>query len=129
MPIPVEERVRLYSAWLEMKNGFPLTGILWEPDIPLPRGLLKSVGNGNSLTPSNFDFRPFLGDYETWHIRESRLTHHVIHSFCPALGMPWVEALAGCPLTVHEGSIWVEGALLNTKQGRKYALILRTPGF
>ncbi len=45
---------------------------------------------------------------EAWYRRVSQLCCDVIPRFTPAFGIPWVEAIAGCPVRAATGSLWAE---------------------
>lgn len=112
MSRPILERIERYEAWRcgELTNR-PMIGLLWEPDIsPLP-AMLTSVGVGSEVTPGDIQPEMYLPYIERWFREESELASDVIQPYTPAFGMPWVEAIAGCRVIAHPGSLWAEPAL------------------
>jgi hypothetical protein len=85
-----------------------MIGLLWEPDIPPLPEMLDHVGIGNEVQPSDIHPEMFLPHVEDWHQQESRLISDVIQPYTPAFGMPWVEAISGCSVAAHPGSLWAE---------------------
>jgi hypothetical protein len=112
MPIPISDRITRYTAWLNREEmDRPMIGLLWEPDIPpLPR-FLDQIGLGTVVSPNQIQPEMFLPFVERWYRRESELTSDVIQPFSPAFGIPWVEAIAGCPVIAHPGSLWAKSFL------------------
>lgn len=107
-----EERIARYQAWrLRRPAERPMYGLLWEPDIPpLPR-FLERVGIGASVVAGQIDPDEFLPSVERWHSRASELPGDVVQRFTPAYGIPWMEAIAGCPVVAHPGSLWAAPCL------------------
>ncbi len=109
MPIPISERIARYKAWLRREpTDRPLIGPLWEPDIPPLPEFLAHVGSSGPISPELIDPDLFLPYVERCYRRESRLVSDVITPFAAAFGVPWVEAIAGCPVVAHPGSLWAE---------------------
>ena len=112
MALSVEERIEKYHAWRRREPvARPMIGLLWEPDIPPLPAMLEQVGIGREITPDDIQPEMFLPHIERWYQQESRLTCDVIQPYTPAFGMPWVEAIAGCRVVGHPGSLWAEPAL------------------
>ncbi|HOQ99079.1 MAG TPA: uroporphyrinogen decarboxylase family protein [Anaerolineae bacterium] len=112
MSIPISKRIARYNTWLKREpTGRPLIGPLWEPDIPPLPEFLERVGNGNPISPEQLRPDLFLPHVERWHRCESQLVSDVITPFAPAFGIPWVEAIAGCPVVAHPGSLWAGPAI------------------
>ena len=112
MALPVEERIQKYHAWRRREPvERPMVGLLWEPDIPPLPAMLEQVGIGREITPDDIQPEMFLPHIESWYQQESRLSSDVIQPYTPAFGMPWVEAIAGCRVVGHPGSLWAEPAL------------------
>jgi len=105
----IETRIERYQAWIRMQpTARPLVGILWEADIPPLNEMLENIGFGNKITPEDVDPEIFLPILEHWYQQERLIDSDLIQAFTPAFGIPWVEAIAGCTLTAHPGSIWAE---------------------
>jgi hypothetical protein len=112
MPVPISDRITRYRAWLSREpSDRPMVGLLWEPDIPPLPAFLEQVGVGNSISPDQIQPEMFLPYIERWYHQDSELTSDVIQPFTPAFGMPWVEAIAGCPVIAHPGSLWAASFL------------------
>lgn len=110
------ERIERYEAWRSGElTDRPMLGLLWEPDIPPLPAMLDSVEVGNEVTPSDIQPEMFLPYIERWYREECNLPSDVIQPYTPAFGMPWVEAIAGCRVTAHPGSLWAEPALTSYK--------------
>jgi len=112
MSIPIFERIARYQAWLNREPlDRPMVGLLWEPDIPPLPAFLEQVGVGRTISPEQIQPEMFLPYIERWYHREAELVSDVIQPFTPAFGMPWVEAIAGCPVIAHPGSLWAAPCL------------------
>jgi hypothetical protein len=109
MSLPIADRIMRYKAWLnreEMER--PMLGLLWEPDIPPWPQFLEQVGLKTVVSPDQIQPELFLPVIERWYRREAALASDVIQPFSPAFGLPWVEAIAGCPVVAQPGSLWAK---------------------
>ena len=107
----IGERIARYRAWLNRKPvSRPMLGLLWEPDIPPLPEMMDEVGMG-SLGPEQIRPEMFLPYVEGWFEYQSGLQGDVIQPFTPAFGIPWVEAVVGCPVSARPGSLWAEPCL------------------
>jgi hypothetical protein len=112
LSIPLSQRIERYRAWLNRETlDHPLVGLLWEPDIPPLPAFLEQVGVGSKISPHQIKPEMFLPYVERWHQQDAELVSDVIQPFTPAFGMPWVEAIAGCPVVAHPGSLWAAAFL------------------
>ncbi len=112
MALPIEERISRYDAWLQRRPvDRPMIGLIWEPDIPPLPEFLERIGTGSVLRPDQIGPEIFLDCVEAWHRQDTQLTSDVIQRFTPAFGIPWVEAIAGCPVMANPGSLWAEPCL------------------
>ena len=112
MNIDIKERIQRHQAWrLREPVSHALTGLLWEPDIPPLPAMLDSVGTGSEVKPEHIHPEMFLPYVEGWYQLDRGLVTGSIQPFTPAFGMPWMEAIAGCPVMAHPGSLWAETAL------------------
>jgi hypothetical protein len=89
----------------------PLIGALWEPDIPPLPAMLEQVGLDQEITPDQIEPAMFFPFIETWYQEDSRLVSDSIQPFTPAFGIPWMEAIAGCKVVAHPGSLWATPTL------------------
>ena len=109
MSLPIEQRIAHYRAWAARQPlSRPMIGLLWEPDIrPLP-AFMERVRPGRPISPDQVDPELFLPYIEDCYRQDSALDSDVIQPFTPAFGIPWVEAIAGCPVVPYPGSLWAE---------------------
>jgi hypothetical protein len=109
MPILLEQRIDRYRRWgLRREVERPMIGLIWEPDIPPLAELLEDIPSGGCVSPEKLDAAAFLPAIERWHRHEAELNADTIQRFTPAFGIPWVEAIAGCPVVARPGSLWAE---------------------
>ena len=112
MSLPVEERIKKYNAWRNREAvEHPMIGLLWEPDIPPLPAMLEQVGVESEIQPEDIHPESFFPAIECWYQQEIQLASDVIQPFTPAFGIPWVEAIAGCRVVAHPGSLWAEATL------------------
>ena len=86
----------LLAAWVgsyEMAGLFP--------------GGLAQLREGE-LTPDDIRFELFRQDYEALFDKHRRAASDVPWSAFPLMVLPWVEAIAGCPIVHRSGNIWAE---------------------
>lgn len=128
MSIPIKERIARYHAWrCREAVDRPLIGLLWEADIPGLPEFLDAVGQDRAILPDEIDPRMFLPYIERWYQRDREWQSDVIQSWAPAFSIPWVEAIAGCPVVGYPGSLWAVSTL-ETYAGRPvYRLDDRNP--
>ena len=106
MSSTMEERVGAYQAWrLRQPRSRPMLGLLWEPDIPPLPEFLDRVGD-RAISAQDIDPEMYLPHIERWYQRSRELPGDTIQRFSPAFGIPWMEAIAGCPVVAHPGSLW-----------------------
>lgn len=109
---PIAHRLARYCAWLQRTpTEEPLVGILWEPDIPPLTDVVASLGSGALLRPEQIVPEHFLPYVEQCYYQAEALPGDLIQAFAPAFGVPWVEAIAGCPVAAEPGSLWAQPAL------------------
>jgi len=112
-PFPsTQERLARYRAWrLREPVDRPMLGLLWEPDIPPLADLLDLAGHGMPVLPHQIRPERSLGYIERWYEQSSELACDLVQRFTPAFGIPWIEAIAGCPVVGAPGSLWAEPVL------------------
>jgi hypothetical protein len=104
-----------------------MIGLLWEPDIsPLP-AFLEQMGLGQAISPEEIDPEMFLPWIQSWYQRDQELPGDVIQPFTPAFGIPWVEAIAGCPVVGDPGSLWAQPSLASYANRRPIRIDLDNP--
>jgi len=105
----ISTRIARYKAWLARQPmDRPLFGLFWEPDIPAFPALIERVGVGSELFPEQIDPQEVLPFIERWYQRHAQLDADTFQRFCPAFGIPWVEAIAGCRVVVTPDSLWAQ---------------------
>jgi len=58
------------------------------------------------LQPGDLDFDPFVPDYEALYAAHRDVDADAPWSAFPVMVVPWVEAIAGCPIYHHAGHVW-----------------------
>jgi hypothetical protein len=105
--IPLTARIARYQAWLRRTPvDRPLIGLLWEADIPGLPAFLDAVGQERAIAPDEIDPAMFLPYIERWYQRDTEWQSDIIQSWAPAFSIPWVEAIADCPVVGYPGSLW-----------------------
>ena len=110
--IPVEERIERYQVWRNrLPASGPMIGFAWEPEVPPLPEMMDRLGLEREISPQKIDPKAVLPYLEQWYQEDCRLHSETIQSFGPAFGIPWVEAMAGCPVVAYPGSLWAEAFL------------------
>jgi hypothetical protein len=68
--------------------------------------MLDELEPGQEVTPDQIRPEMFLDWIESCYQQDCLLHGDVIQGFAPAFGIPWIEAIAGCPVLAHPGSLW-----------------------
>lgn len=128
MPIPIEKRIERYNAWRKREPvERPMIGLSWEPDVPPLPDMLAQVELGKEVSPDQIQPEMFLDWIESCYQQDCQLQSDVIQTFAPAFGVPWVEAIAGCPVVAHPGSLWAEPCLDSYANRPRICLDLDNP--
>jgi hypothetical protein len=69
------------------------------PADQFPRGA-QHRPQGTALCPDDLDFRAFASDYEDLYRRHLECHDDFVFMASPYWGIPWLEAILGCPVTV-----------------------------
>ena len=110
----IQERLARYNAWRRRQPvPRPMLGLIWEPDIPPLPGFIECLRPGTECLPDQIEPEWFLPYVEQWHHQAGALPGDVIQRFVPAFGFPWIEAIAGCSVAVHPGSLWAGPCVTN----------------
>lgn len=121
--ISIAQRIQKYADWrLRRPVQRPLIGLLWEPDIPPLPSLLEEIGIGNEVVFEQINPELFFPYIERWYQADSQLVEDSIQPFTPAFGVPWMEAIVGCKVSAHPGSLWAEPVLQSYRDRKRYAL-------
>jgi hypothetical protein len=107
MPQTIEQRLARYDAWrLRRPVARPMLGLIWEPDIPPLPEFIEGLGGEWEISPEKIHPERFLPYVERWYQRACGLPGDIVQRFTPAFGIPWSEAIVGCPVAAHPGSLW-----------------------
>lgn len=105
-------RLARYETWLSREPvDRPLLGLVWEPDIPPPREFTERFSENTSVAPEDIRPAEYLPFIEAWHAYVASVRMDFFQRFTPAFGIPWTEAIAGCPVKAAPGSLWAEPCL------------------
>jgi hypothetical protein len=108
----IEDRIARYNAWRKREPiDRPMIGIFWEPDIPPLPEFMEQIGIGKTVSPDHIEPEICLPTVAFWHQWGSALPRDMIQAITPGFGMPWVEAIAGCPVVTYPGSLWAGSCL------------------
>ena len=128
MAARIETSIVKYSSWLNRQPvDRPMIGVLWEPDIPPLPEMLDLAGIGNQIGPQDILTDMYLPNIENWFHQEARIKSDVIQPFTPAFGIPWVEAIAGCPVVAHPGSLWAAPIPFDYETRPRFTLDFQNP--
>ncbi len=127
--IQIDKRIEHYNKWLKRESmERPMIGLAWEPDIsPLPE-MLEQFSMGKSVSPDQIQPEMVLDWIEHCYGEAAQLQSDVIQGFAPAFGVPWIEAIAGCPVVANQDHCGPIRALIAIRVASGSPLILTIPG-
>ena len=97
--LPIEERVEGFRRFYAMENrDGPLVGFFWDTYYPWTRYRAAADVPGGLFGPENLDPTAFLPDYRRLHEQCEVGGGDFIWSGSAFWGVPWMEALCGCPV-------------------------------
>jgi hypothetical protein len=97
----IEQRVEFFRAFHRRENKRPLFGFSPGSEFPLPRyPSSRSLPEGRLLTPDDFDPVAYAADAEKLYLETEKFGGDFVFSGSAFWGIPWLEALLGCPLFV-----------------------------
>ncbi len=93
------------NFWQAQAGSHPLIGVSLSPYFPLQsfRGLTKGP-----LMPEDVHIAPFLDQMDAEFETSQKLRGRAIWAAAPFSGIPWMEAILGCPIFVGDETIWSE---------------------
>jgi len=93
----------------------PLLGIWVGSYVPLQ--LYKSVADleGRLVVPEMINPRNFLDDYDRIFLEHEQVGDDICWTAMPFFGIPWMEAIIGCPIYLSSKSFWPAPCLDNWK--------------
>lgn len=122
------QQVTKYKRWLKREAvDRPMLGLLWEPHIPPLPGFVEQLGVGSEVRPDHIIPNTFLPWIEQWHDRCTGLLADTFQPFSPTFGIPWVEAIVGCPIIAEPGSLWAKPILASYVNRRPILLDRENP--
>ena len=86
----------LLAAWV---GSYEMAGLF-------PNGLAQL--REGELSPDDIQVESFRRDYEVLLEKHSQVAADVPWSAFPLMVVPWVEAIAGCPVVHRAGNVWAE---------------------
>ena len=98
----------LWRLYLARTNPRPLCGFLWEPDVKTVRSIVERVGIGNQLKPEDILVEDLWAHVEEVLELNSGWSSDFPQAISACLGVPWLEAMIGCPIMVGQDTIWAE---------------------
>ena len=105
------ERVKLFKQFHCRTNDRPLFGFFKGSEYPLLRyPFSRSLPEGRALQPDDFDVVAFVNDSEQLFLDHEACGGDFIYSASAFWGIPWLEAVLGCPIFAdhNSGSIYSE---------------------
>lgn len=108
---PIADRVAHFRAFHARANTRPLFGFFKGSEYPLPRyPFSRSLPEGRPLAPGDFDVNAFAADSERLFEEHEACGGDFIYSASAFWGIPWLEAMLGCPLFANHqtGSLHAE---------------------
>ena len=107
----IEQRVELFRAFHCRKNKRPLLGFSIGGEYAMPRYPFSArLPEDRALTPADFNIAGYVEDSEHLFLIHEQLGGDFIFSGSAFWGIPWLEAMLGCPLYASHltGSIRAE---------------------
>lgn len=107
----IEERVHRFGEFHRRSNQRPLFGFFKGSEYPLPRyPFSRALPEGRALEPGDFDVDAFVADSVQLFLDHEACGGDFIYSASAYWGIPWLEAMLGCPIFANHasGSIYAE---------------------
>lgn len=107
----IAHRVELFQAFHARSNARPVFGFFRGSEYPLPRyPFSSSLPEGRPLAPTDFDVDAFVADSVRLFEAHEACGGDFIYSASAFWGIPWLEAMLGCPIHANHasGSIYAE---------------------
>ncbi len=109
--LSADRRVARFRAFHARQNTRPLFGFFKGSEYPLPRyPFSRRLPEGRALVPGDFDVAAFVADSARLFEEHEACGGDFLYSASAYWGIPWLEALLGCPLFANHqtGSIYAE---------------------
>ena len=107
----IEQRVELFRTFHRRENKRPLLGFSTGSEYAMPRyPFTAKLPEDRALTPADFNIAEYVEDSERLFLIHEQLGGDFIYSGSAFWGIPWLEAMLGCPLYASHltGSIRAE---------------------
>jgi hypothetical protein len=104
-------RVAAFRALHRRENRRPLFGFFKGSEYPLPRyPFSRALPEGRPLQPADVDVGAFVADCEQLFEEHEACGGDFLYSASAFWGIPWLEALLGCPVFANHqtGSVYAE---------------------
>ena len=97
--LSVEQRIEGFRRFFDMSNSAgPLLGFFRETYYPLKRYRTEAFLPGGELAPASVEVEAFLPEYERLFRIHGETEGDFLWGAAAFWGIPWMEALAGCPV-------------------------------
>ena len=117
--IPIQDLQWRHAAFLSMQPvDRPLLG-LWVGDYYFTTQFPHGVSHwqaGAEIKPQELAFEQFLPDYQNLYELHERLNDDFFYVGSAYPGLPWMEAILGCPVFAEETSTWTKPFLSDYAQ-------------
>lgn len=101
----VSERVDLFKSFYRKKNSRPLLGFFVGSEYPVYRyPFAKKLPTERPLKPEDFNVDEFVADALCLFDKHERCGGDFIFSASAFWGIPWLEAMLGCPVYADAGT-------------------------
>jgi len=108
----IEQRISLWKEFYKQSNERPLLGFFVGSEYPIHRyKAANTIPIGVELQPVHFDVDLYLDDFEALFKAHEACGGDFIWSASAYWGIPWLEAVIGCPIVLSDyssGSIHAE---------------------
>lgn len=105
----LEETLDRYRAfWKRQETDRPIIGVCLASYFPLEMFDSISLPEEGYLRPEDLDVGIFLDEYEREWIESREVAGDQFWVATPFWGIPWMEAIVGCPIRISGESIWAE---------------------
>ncbi|MFW6367503.1 MAG: hypothetical protein ACOC0L_02445 [bacterium] len=105
----IESRMAQFQAYHNRENQQPLFGFFLGSEYPLQRyPFSRNLPENRPLTPEDFDVDAFVQDTVALFAAHEECGGDFIFSGAPFWGIPWLEAMLGCPIYAdhNTGSVY-----------------------
>lgn len=124
--LKTEERVEKFRQFYNKTNQKPLLGFYTGSEYPLGRyASSRSLPENRELTPADFDVDSYMDDCEKLFRETERCGGDFIWTGSAFWGIPWLEAVSGCPIYANHSS----GSLYAVSPGKEISSLTIDEGW